>query len=505
MAQSIAKDAARATVDTGWDRTVDRSREGTAAMVDGCWDRIRGPLIDLMHPLRIGAITPALVLVGEKTLWVLLLSFGRELLDALFNARGADSPRHILHEGMRFRREHKPTCNRHVATLFGTITVLRHGYRCMERGLVEQLVFPLELELGLTQGATPALTELIAGMMAEAGASQGRVLAALKERHHVHMGAERLRKIVATLAEELAPFGRGALVARLVAALEDVARQGARPVLSVGRDGITLREYRHRFFQVATAATLCVLNPKTGRRTTTYLAFPPELGQAEMSRELKATIDELLRSWTAPIRLAYVADSGDNESGFFQGVLRRMRHPRTGERLDWTRVVDFYHASERVWAMARTLFGNSEEAGQWASRMLSLMKRSKNGARRVLASAAKLHSQRKLSTASEREYRKARNYLRIRLRWMRYWDYRRLSIPLGSGVTEAACKIIFTQRLKLSGQRWTKQGARQILVLRTHLLSRILDKTFLAALSERPLPKTPTHDQLATPTPQIAA
>jgi hypothetical protein len=57
------------------------------------------------------------------------------------------------------------------------------------------------------------------------------------------------------------------------------------------------------------------------------------------------------------------------------------------------------------------------------------------------------------------------------MRHMRYDVYRRLGMPLGSGVTEAACKTIYTQRLKLSGMRWTGPGAQIILDLRVLLLS----------------------------------
>ena len=65
------------------------------------------------------------------------------------------------------------------------------------------------------------------------------------------------------------------------------------------------------------------------------------------------------------------------------------------------------------------------------------------------------------------EFRKAYNYLRKRTPWMRYSEYKNRHIPLGSGITEAACKTIYTQRLKLSGMRWKPAGAQQILTLRT--------------------------------------
>ena len=68
---------------------------------------------------------------------------------------------------------------------------------------------------------------------------------------------------------------------------------------------------------------------------------------------------------------------------------------------------------------------------------------------------------------------------------MRYRDSKERHIPLGSGITEAACKTIFTQRLKLSGMRWKRAGAQQILNLRTILLSRTWQSTYALALATR--------------------
>ena len=68
---------------------------------------------------------------------------------------------------------------------------------------------------------------------------------------------------------------------------------------------------------------------------------------------------------------------------------------------------------------------------------------------------------------------------------MRYSEYARVKIPLGSGVTEAACKTVVAQRLKLSGMRWTKAGAEVILDLRVMLLSGLWTKAYRRILNVR--------------------
>ena len=60
--------------------------------------------------------------------------------------------------------------------------------------------------------------------------------------------------------------------------------------------------------------------------------------------------------WDAPLpRLCYVTDAGDNETAYYENVLRRMKRPNSGQPLAWIRVVDYYHASTRIWTLGRTV------------------------------------------------------------------------------------------------------------------------------------------------------
>jgi hypothetical protein len=71
----------------------------------------------------------------------------------------------------------------------------------------------------------------------------------------------------------------------------------------------------------------------------------------------------------------------------------------------------------------------------------------------------------------ESDYDKAYGYLRRHAGWMDYLRYRRLRTPIGSGVTEAACQIVFTQRFKRAGMKWNIDDGQPILDLRVIALS----------------------------------
>ena len=49
---------------------------------------------------------------------------------------------------------------------------------------------------------------------------------------------------------------------------------------------------------------------------------------------------------------------------------------------------------------------------------------------------------------------------------MRYAEFRRQGLFVGSGVIEAGCKTIVGFRLKQSGMKWTVRGANAIIALR---------------------------------------
>jgi hypothetical protein len=128
-------------------------------------------------------------------------------------------------------------------------------------------------------------------------------------------------------------------------------------------------------------------------------------------------------------------------------------------------MIDYDHACQDVQQRAEVMCGPGTESQCWAKRMREQLKTRANGVARVLQSAAALRHTLGL-WGQTKVYEHAYAYLKKRRRWMRYQSYRRQQWPIGSGITEAACKIVFTQRLKRSGMSWTIAGGQVILDLR---------------------------------------
>ncbi len=80
-----------------------------------------------------------------------------------------------------------------------------------------------------------------------------------------------------------------------------------------------------------------------------------------------------------------------------------------------------------------------------------------------------------------------------------------LRLPIGSGVTEAGCKVVFTQRFKDSGMTWSLEGGEVILRLRLAVLSGVWDVVYREYLSHRPFVPLATPQVISPKTSQNAA
>jgi len=194
------------------------------------------------------------------------------------------------------------------------------------------------------------------------------------------------------------------------------------------------------------------LYDKDGERMhTTYLAHAPEYGKetflCEFTKEIE-TIKKLYQGKTC----VGVADGAADNWKFLQPIVD-------------VPVLDFFHATEYLAKVSKAAFKRKWEGKEWLNQSCHTLKHEVGGAEMLLKEMKNL-IKKKMTQEKKEDISTAITYFTNHLKQMDYPSYLLRKIPIGSGVIEAACKVIIKQRMCNSGMKWTHEGAKNILVLR---------------------------------------
>lgn len=136
-------------------------------------------------------------------------------------------------------------------------------------------------------------------------------------------------------------------------------------------------------------------------------------------------------------------------------------------------IVDLYHARQHLWDLARKLHPNDARAQK---RWLGLHQKRWLDKGKIEKLVASLRAIASTSAEVTEKLRTEADYFETHAERMRYPQFRKQHLFVGSGVIEAGCKSVIGSRLKQSGMFWTVEGANSILALRcSHLNGRFED------------------------------
>lgn len=140
---------------------------------------------------------------------------------------------------------------------------------------------------------------------------------------------------------------------------------------------------------------------------------------------------------------------------------------------DATRILDWYHLSEHVWAAGRQLYPEADRrAEQWVRECLTHLHDSSGiGLLRYLE-----RSRRVRPAAAQSIMDDLIGYVRPRVAITDYVDYRKSDYVIGSGLMESTCKQLVSQRLKGPGMQWSEEGALAMTALIAHRLNGTWDR-----------------------------
>ncbi len=329
-------------------------------------------------------------------------------------------------------------------TPFGGVAVKRHVYQGSKGGRTH---VPLESSARIILTSTPKFAKMVSSKYADLGSS--RVQADLADNH----GRFLARRAIQDISEA---------VSAVVEAKESTwtyappALNSAVTSVAIGMDGtcMLMCEDGYREAMVGTIA----LYDKDGERLhTSYMAASPEHGKACFLSKFSHEIDRVKARYGEGPTYVGLADGAKCNWAFLTGHTDRQ-------------TIDFWHVTQYLGKAANALFSKKSQVAEkevWMETACHQLKHKVGGASRLLREMENgLASCQNLTNALKEGLEAAITYFRNHKSKMAYPKNMKENLPIGSGVTEAACKVIVKQRLCGSSMKWKEAGASVVLRLR---------------------------------------
>jgi hypothetical protein len=319
---------------------------------------------------------------------------------------------------------------------FGEFELYRHVYQSNEGGTT---YCPMDIDARILVYSTPKFAQMVSSKYSGGGSK--RVQRDLHDNHG--------RFISHTFIQDIS--GAVGTVAS-VKPWQYVTGVEPSEVSSIGisLDG-TCMLLREDGWRQAMVGSISLYDSEGERLHTTYIAQAPEYGKEKFYRDFTKEIQFIKKQYQEKTYIG-VADGAADNWKFLQQF--------TSES-----VLDFFHATEYLTKVSRSAFKRKFEGKEWLTQSCHRLKHEADGAKTLLKEMKSLLN-RKISKEKKEEINSAITYFTNHLKQMDYSTYLSKKIPIGSGVIEAACKVIIKQRMCNSGMRWTEEGAKNILALR---------------------------------------
>lgn len=204
-------------------------------------------------------------------------------------------------------------------------------------------------------------------------------------------------------------------------------------------------------YQEVGCATVSYYDRFGARLLTRRMARMPEHKKVTLKKQLSQEVIGALCQ-RPDLRVVKVADGAADNWSYLSDTL-----PFGDE------VLDFYHATDHLSDALKAAY--KEGTPEYQERLTTLrevLRNAPQGVDKVIDALCRLRRR----YPRRQTIHKTIAYFREHRHRMRYHDLRARFLPIGSGVVEAACKSLVSQRLKRSGMRWRVPGGQAILTFR---------------------------------------
>ena len=132
-------------------------------------------------------------------------------------------------------------------------------------------------------------------------------------------------------------------------------------------------------------------------------------------------------------------------------------------------LLDFFHVTEYLANVSYAAYpGKTDKPKRalWLDEHCKQLKHETGAVESLISEMEKFAQKNSLTKTVKENLQAALTYFKNHRHMMAYAEHIENNLPIGSGVTEAACKTLVKQRLCGSGMRWKDKGAKVILSLR---------------------------------------
>jgi hypothetical protein len=336
-------------------------------------------------------------------------------------------------------------------TPYGAVQIERHVYQSARGG---RIYCPLEQQARIIRGATPRFASQLSHKYAQLNVRA--VQSDLEQNHGRKVATSYIQNVtdwvgaIATAKEEDWAYALPALDAPIT-------------TVAVSLDGAMVPMADSDGYREAMVGTLSFYDPAGERQHTIYLAAAPEYGKQAFYQRMEREILRAKQHFPAALYLG-IADGAPSNWRFLEQHTDRQ-------------LIDFFHTTEYVGKLAQATYPRRQAEAkrtQWQQAHCQQLKHDPAVLDELIGEAARLSRRDALAQTLRDDAYSAWTYFNNHRHQMDYPGFLADNLPIGSGVTEAACKTLVKQRLCASGMRWKTKGAGIVLSLRalTHTVGR---------------------------------
>ncbi len=126
-------------------------------------------------------------------------------------------------------------------------------------------------------------------------------------------------------------------------------------------------------------------------------------------------------------------------------------------------LLDFFHVTEYLAEVSHAAYPTDNAKREaWLHTHCKQLKHEAGAVNQIITIMTKLSEKTSLTKRVKEKLSSALGYFKNHKDMMDYSTHIDEKLPIGSGVTEAACKTLVKQRLCGSGMRWKEKGAKTI-------------------------------------------